>query len=123
MTFNTAMSTACGAIATAMGESVTHTDADGNDTVIAAATFAELKPETRDARDGQETVRRAVCTFPVTSVASPAIADTITRALDSSQWAIETEPIAVGGGDYWQTALLQSASIEKTREGYRLPRR
>lgn len=123
MTFNEIMSTACDAIGTAMGETVTHTDGDGNETVIPAATFAEQKPLTADARDGQETTRRATCTIPAAKVAAPAIADTIARALDSSQWAIETEPLLVGGGDYWQLALMSSASIEKTREGHRLPRR
>ena len=123
MTFNAAMAIACGAIATAMGESVTHTDSDGTDTVITEATFAEIKPQTADARDGQETIRRATCTFAKADLASVAIADTITRALDSSDWAVETKPITVGGGDYWQLALMKSESIEKTREGHRLPRR
>ena len=123
MTFNTLMSTACDIIANAMGESVTHTASDDTATVIEDATFAEHRPQTADARDGQETILRAACTFPKADVAAPAIADTITRSLDSSEWAIETKPITVGGGDYWQVGLMKSESIEKTREGHRLPRR
>lgn len=117
------MSAGCDTIANAMGESVTHTDADGVDTVIDDATFAEQKPQSADARDGQETIRRATCSIPQAKVAAPALGDTITRALDSSEWAIESEPLGVGGGDYWQLALMKSASIETTREGHRLPRR
>ena len=123
MTYNDLMSTACSTIASAMGESVAHTDADGVETAIAGATFAEANAQTAEARDGQETIRRATCTIPQADVAAPAIADGVTRTLDSSQWAVETEPMSVGGGDYWQLALMQSDSLEKTREGMRLPRR
>lgn len=123
MTFNEAMSTACDIIANTMGETVTHTDSDGNETIIDDATFAENKPDTADARDGQESIHRAGCTFAKSDVASPALGDTIARALDSSEWAIETKPITVGGGDRWQTGLMRIESIEKTREGHRLPRR
>ena len=122
MTFNDLMSTACGTIATAMGETVTHTAADDTETTIADAAFAERGPETAEVRDGKQTISRAACTIARAHVAAPAIGDLVTRALDSSEWAVETRPLAAGGGDYWQLALMRAVEIEKTRPGMRLAR-
>lgn len=123
MTFAETLSDQCATIAAAMGEAVTHTDGDGNETAIASATFAEQQPANSDNRDGQQCIRKAACTIAVADVASPARAETITRSADSSIWQIETDPIPVGGGDYWQLALTRAVDIEKTRPGHRLPRR
>lgn len=114
------MSAQCETIATAMGEAVTHTDADGADTSITAATFSEDPPELAGATDGKATIRRATCTIAAADVAAPARGETITRG--STIWTIEAEPLSVGGGDYWQLALKRTDTAEKSRQDYRIAR-
>jgi len=114
------LSTMAGIIATAMGETVTHTAADGTATEITDATFCEQEPEIHDGLDGKTTVRRAGCTIPAARVAVPARGETVTHG--TTVWTIDQNPLAVGGGEYWQLALKRTEPIERTRQGHRTPR-
>lgn len=106
-------------ITSTFGGTAVYTTAAGVEIDLADAVFSEHAPDTGPDRDGTRRRRTAAANVAVADVAEPARGDSF--AIDGVEWSVDDfRPI--DGGVRWSLALVRTETVERSTEGYRIPR-